>query len=81
LLSFPLHGVSLALDFPHRESLKANLFDKLDNLVHEAGGRLYPAKDAHISATHFKQGYPDWEKIEALRDKQLLSKFWQRVTQ
>jgi FAD/FMN-containing dehydrogenase len=81
LLSFPLHGVSLALDFPHRESLKANLFDKLDNRVHEAGGRLYPAKDAHISATHFRQAYPDWEKIEALRDRQLLSKFWQRVTQ
>lgn len=81
LLSFPLHGVSLALDFPQRDQVNQRLFSKLDALVHEAGGRLYPAKDAHMSATHFKQAYPQWERIEALRDPQLLSQFWKRVTQ
>jgi FAD/FMN-containing dehydrogenase len=81
LLSFPMHGVSLALDFPQHEQANQRLFAKLDALVHEAGGRLYPAKDAHMSATHFKQAYPLWEKIEALRDPQLLSLFWKRVTQ
>jgi FAD/FMN-containing dehydrogenase len=81
LLSFPLHGVSLALDFPQRDQVNECLFKKLDALVHEAGGRLYPAKDAHMSATHFKQAYPQWERIEALRDPQLLSQFWKRVTQ
>lgn len=81
LLSFPLHGVSLALDFPQRDQVNERLFKKLDALVHEAGGRLYPAKDAHMSATHFKQAYPQWEKVEALRDPQLLSRFWKRVTQ
>lgn len=81
LLSFPLHGVSLALDFPQRDQLNERLFKKLDALVHEAGGRLYPAKDAQMSATHFKQAYPQWERIEALRDPQLLSQFWKRVTQ
>jgi FAD/FMN-containing dehydrogenase len=81
LLSFPLHGVSLALDFPQRDQVNERLFKKLDALVHEAGGRLYPAKDAHMSATHFKQAYPQWERIEALRDPQLLSQFWKRVTQ
>jgi FAD/FMN-containing dehydrogenase len=81
LLSFPLHGVSLALDFPQRDKVNERLFKKLDALVHEAGGRLYPAKDAHMSATHFKQAYPQWERIEALRDPQLLSQFWKRVTQ
>lgn len=81
LMSFPLHGVSLALDFPQRDALNSRLFNKLDALVHEAGGRLYPAKDAHISSIHFKQAYPDWLKVEALRDTQLQSQFWQRVTQ
>lgn len=81
LLSFPLHGVSLALDFPQRELVNKRLFSKLDSLVHEAGGRLYPAKDAHMSATHFKRAYPQWERVEALRDPQLLSRFWKRVTQ
>jgi len=81
LLSFPLHGVSLALDFPQRDQMNEHLFNKLDALVHEAGGRLYPAKDAHMSATHFKQAYPQWERMETLRDPQLLSRFWKRVTQ
>jgi FAD/FMN-containing dehydrogenase len=80
LLSFPLHGVSLALDFPQRGQVNERLFGKLDALVHEAGGRLYPAKDAHMSGAYFKQAYPQWEKIEALRDPQLLSQFWKRVT-
>ena len=81
LLSFPLHGVSLALDFPQRDQVNERLFKKLDALVHEAGGRLYPAKDAHMSAAHFKQAYPQWESVETLRDPQLLSRFWKRVTQ
>ena len=81
LLSFPLHGVSLALDFPQRDQVNESLFKKLDALIHEAGGRLYPAKDAQMSAVHFKQAYPQWERIEALRDPQLLSQFWKRVTQ
>jgi FAD/FMN-containing dehydrogenase len=81
LLSFPLHGLSLALDFPQRDSVNQRLFAKLDELVNEAGGRLYAAKDAHMSAKHFKQAYPSWEKVEALRDKRMLSQFWKRMTQ
>jgi FAD/FMN-containing dehydrogenase len=81
LMSFPMHGVSLALDFPQRDQVNKHLFKKLDTLVHEAGGRLYPAKDAHMSSSHFKQSYLQWEKVEALRDPLLLSQFWKRVTQ
>jgi FAD/FMN-containing dehydrogenase len=81
LMSFPLHGVSLALDFPQRAQVNERLFTNLDALVHEAGGRLYPAKDAHMSAAHFQKAYPAWERVEALRDPRLLSRFWRRVTQ
>lgn len=80
LMSFPLHGASLALDFPQREPSIGRLFASLDALVHEAGGRLYPAKDAHMSAAHFRLAYPAWEQVEALRDPALMSRFWKRVT-
>lgn len=78
LLSFPLPGISLALDFPQKADLVA-LFKRMDDIVHQAGGRLYPAKDAHMSGAHFRQAYPGWQKLEALRDPFLLSRFWKRV--
>ena len=80
LLSFPLAGTSLALDFPQRENLNQKLFARIDAIVHESGGRLYPAKDAHMRGGDFRRAYPMWEKVEALRDPFLLSRFWQRVT-
>lgn len=80
LLSFPLPGVSLALDFAQHAAVNDRLFAKLDAMVHEAGGRLYPAKDAHMSAAHFQHAYPRWREIEALRDPALKSHFWNRVT-
>lgn len=80
LLSFPLSGTSLALDFPQNATLHSELFNQLDHIVHEAGGRLYPAKDAHMSAEHFQQAYPAWQELEKWRDPALNSLFWQRVT-
>lgn len=79
LLSFPLPGTSLALDFPQKTSLEP-LFARLDAIVRDAGGRLYPAKDAHMSGSDFREAYPAWEKLEALRDPILMSRFWKRVT-
>ncbi|WPP45349.1 FAD-binding oxidoreductase [Pseudomonas sp. AN-1] len=79
LLSFPLAGSSLALDFPQKAEL-GSLFARLDAIVHEAGGRLYPAKDAHMAAEDFRRAYPAWEKLETLRDPAMNSRFWTRVT-
>ena len=79
LLSFPLPGTSLALDFPQKADL-ARLFARLDAIVREGGGRLYPAKDAHMDGDDFRQAYPAWERLEALRDPSLNSHFWKRVT-
>lgn len=78
LLSFPLPGTSLALDFPQKADLAA-LFKRMDAIVHQAGGRLYPAKDAHMNGSDFRQAYPAWEQLEALRDPSLISRFWKRV--
>ena len=79
LMSFPLPGTSLALDFPQNSNIDA-LFNRLDEIVRAAGGRLYPAKDAHMKGTDFRTAYPEWERLELLRDPTLVSRFWQRVT-
>lgn len=81
LLSFPLEGTSLALDFPQREARNQALFAQLDGVVRQAGGRLYPAKDAHMSGADFRAAYPQWQQLEALRDPGMLSLFWERVIQ
>jgi len=80
LISFPLPGTSLALDFPHRSNLN-NLFSHLDEIVRRSGGRLYPAKDAHMSGNDFRHAYPEWERLESMRDRSLVSRFWKRVTE
>ena len=79
-MSFPMAGTSLALDFPNHPRLD-RLFDKLDRIVSDAGGRLYPAKDAHMHGDDFRRAYPNWHEVEALRDPLLCSQFWKRVTQ
>lgn len=79
-LSFPGPGTTLTLDFPRNTSLLPHLFNRLDTIVREAGGRHYPAKDTHVSGEDFRRCFPAWKKIEALRDPALKSRFWDRVT-
>jgi len=73
-------GVTLALDFPNRGENTRRLLRGMADLVVAAGGRLYPAKDATMSAQAFRTGFPDWRKLEALRDPKIMSDFWRRVT-
>lgn len=65
-LSFPLEGYTLALDFPLDASLLAFL-DGLDAVVAAAGGRVYLTKDARMSASVFRSGYPRWEEFQEVR--------------
>ena len=80
LLSFPRPGATLALDFPNRGESTRRLLARMESEVMKAGGRLYPAKDATMSAETFQAGYPDWVKLESLRDPAINSDFWRRVT-
>ncbi len=81
LLSFPLPGVTLALDFPRIQVINDTLFPRLDSIVRSAGGRLYPAKDSVMLGDDFRNFYPNWERLEEMRDPALCSRFWKRVTQ
>jgi FAD/FMN-containing dehydrogenase len=79
LLSFPRPGLTLAVDFPNQGAFTERLFERLDAIVREAQGRLYPAKDAHMSGADFRRAYPEWVEVERLRDPLLRSMFWKRV--
>lgn len=79
LLSFPREGATLALDFRNRGDATLALFDRLDTVVREASGRLYPAKDGRITRAMFIDGYPELPAFLATLDPGLTSGFWRRV--
>ena len=54
LLSFPLPGISVALDLVMREGSTQRLIDALNEIVIEAGGRIYLTKDALTRPEHFR---------------------------
>lgn len=81
LLSFPYQGATLALDFKNRGQQTIELFERLDTIVREAGGRLYPAKDGRMPAEMFQTGYPAWQSFLKYKDPGLNSDFWRRVTE
>jgi FAD/FMN-containing dehydrogenase len=79
LLSFPMAGTTVALDFPNRGQRTFALLDRLDAITRAAGGRLYPAKDSHMSAAMFADGYPNADTYAAHVDPSFSSSFWRRV--
>ena len=79
LLSFPRPGFTLALDFPNRGAKTLTLFQSLDDIVMSAGGALYPAKDARMSAQTFARSFPGSEVFSQYVDPRFCSNFWRRV--
>lgn len=79
LLSFCAPGLSLALDFANRGKKTQALLEKLDQIVLNYDGRLYPAKDGRMRAQTFKASFPNWASLEKQRDPAILSAFWSRI--
>jgi len=67
LLSFPMPGWTLALDFPARTPGLAGLLAALDDAVLDAGGRVYLAKDSRVPPGVFAQMYPRLKQFRKLR--------------
>src|SRR5215472_5178355 len=67
LLSFPVAGWTLALDFPARTPGLDGLLGGLDDLVVTAGGRVYLAKDSRVPADVLARMYPRLAEFRALR--------------
>lgn len=79
-MSFPFEGYTLALDFCNLHERSRELFEELDSIVTKAGGRLYAAKDALMSAKTFQTSYPQWKEFQEFIDPNFQSMFWKRVS-
>jgi len=78
ILSFPMPGVTVALDFPYRAETRA-LLAECHTLVGTNGGRIYPAKDASMTPQAFAAGYPNWREFLPHVDPRFSSSFWRRT--
>ncbi len=68
-LSFPMEGITLALDLPYRGQRTEALVHELNAIVIAAGGRVYLAKDAITRADDFARMMPRLAEWMAIRDK------------
>lgn len=68
LISFPMEGYTLALDFPVKNGL-FEFLDELDKLVDEYGGRIYMSKDARMSKELLHKSYPHIDKFWSIVEK------------
>lgn len=69
-LSFPMPGWTLCVDIPVNPKLAA-LCDELDEIVLDAGGRHYLAKESRTTAAVIRRGYPrldEWRAVRAAAD-------------
>jgi len=79
MLSFPMAGTTLALDFPNRGAETEKLFSRLDSIVKAANGRIYLAKDARMSREMFASGYSEIENFIKFRDPKISSAMSKRL--
>lgn len=80
MMSFPLAGATLTLDFPNRGERTERLLDELDRITIAAGGRVNPYKDARMSPATFEASFPHWRDFARYVDPGFSSSFWRRVT-
>jgi FAD/FMN-containing dehydrogenase len=79
MMSFPMPGVTLALDFPNKGTKTQSLLRSLDDIVRSAGGRIYAAKDATMPRDLFEQGYPRLYEFIKFRDPGISSAMSRRL--
>ncbi len=68
MLSFPMRGISIALDIPVRRETRA-IIDSLNEFVIAAGGRIYLCKDTFTRPEHFRAMEPRLDDWLAVRRK------------
>lgn len=80
ILSFPMPGITLALDFPNKGEKTLQLLNRLDDIVMNANGRVYLAKDARLNSKTFDCYYgQQWKKLSAHQDPAFSSSLLRRV--
>lgn len=77
-LSFPRTGWTLAADYPNQPGL-LELLRRFDEVVLDAGGRVYLAKDDRLSADTFRAMYTGYENWLAIKRELDPSGRWSSV--
>ena len=80
LLSFPMPGYTMTLDFANQGEATTSFVQTLEQMVLKVGGRIYPAKDALMSKESFAQGYNKLNEFKRFVDPGFSSNFWRRMT-
>ena len=80
LLSFPMPGISLSMDFLNQGVKTIKLFKELNQIVSELEGKVYLAKNSVLDRAAFKKFYPSWEEFLKYKDPIFSSSFWRRIT-
>jgi decaprenylphospho-beta-D-ribofuranose 2-oxidase len=75
-LSFPISGWTLALDLPRAAPGIESALDACDELVAEAGGRVYLTKDARLRPDAVRAMYPRLAQWRAARDQADPERLW-----
>ena len=75
-LSFPMAGWTLALDLPRAAPGLDAALDRLDELVAEAGGRVYLTKDARAHPGTIAAMYPRLDEWREARDQADPAQVW-----
>lgn len=79
MLSFPMEGITVALDLPNTGEAALRAMDACDQIVHANGGRVYLAKDARLSSEMFHRMYPNVERFINYVDPKMSSMMWKRI--
>jgi decaprenylphospho-beta-D-ribofuranose 2-oxidase len=84
LISFPMRGYTLALDFPIQPGL-FEFLDELDIVVADYGGRIYLSKDARMKKEIFWKTYPRAHEFKDIikrydPDNRFVSRLSERLT-
>jgi decaprenylphospho-beta-D-ribofuranose 2-oxidase len=69
VLSFPMPGISVAIDLPFVRGHTQRVIDALNEVVIDAGGRIYLTKDALTRREHLRAMEPRLARFQEIRRK------------
>ena len=69
----------MALDFENKGQKTLDFFNRLDDIVLEQGGALYPGKDSRMSKKMFDSSFPNINEFKKYIDPNFSSSLWRRV--
>ena len=75
-LSFPIPGWTLAMDFSSSIRNLSKVIEKLDEIVNQAGGRIYLTKDSTSQPNYIKLMYPNLNTWKSIKFEMDPKNFW-----